>query len=68
MAPPTVRLFTPAFVELSIAELAYFTAFGIAIYTLLIFGALVSGLTVLLMPMVRLLALVLHWGRFLPRH
>lgn len=103
MARPTVRLFTPAFVGLSIAELAYFTAFGIAIYTLplfvtgpigsdeagtglafgafaitalicrpfagrltetigrrplLIFGALVSGLTVLLMPMVGSLVLV----------
>lgn len=98
-----MRLFTPAFVGLSIAELAYFTAFGIAIYTLplfvtgpigsdeagtglafgafaitalicrpfagrltetlgrrplLIFGALVSGVTMLLMPTVGSLVLV----------
>ncbi|QYF89153.1 MFS transporter [Arthrobacter sp. PAMC25284] len=104
MAPPTERLLTPAFVGLSIAELAYFTAFGVAIYTLplyvtgpigsdesgaglafgsfgvaalicrpyagrlaetlgrrplLIFGALTSGLGMLLMPMVDSLALII---------
>ena len=103
MAPPTPRLLTPAFVGLSVAELAYFTAFGIVIYTLplyvtgpvgsgesgtglafgafaatalicwpfagrlaetlgrrplLVFGALVTGASLLLLPMVDSLALV----------
>ncbi len=103
MAPSTERLLTPTFIGLSIAELAYFTAFGVAIYTLplyvtgpvgsnesgaglafgafgvtalicrpfagrlaetlgrrplLIFGALTSGVGMLLMPVVGSLALI----------
>lgn len=103
MAPSTQRLLTPTFVGLGIAELAYFTAFGMAIYTLplyvtgpirsdnsgaglafgvfavaalicrpyagrlsdrlgrrplLILGALLCGLSMLLMPLVNSLALV----------
>ena len=30
----TERLFTPAFIALGIAELCYFTAFGVAIFAL----------------------------------